>query len=236
MFDVIINNIPESITLGGFIIGLSGLFGKLLSSRLIEGYKTQSLKDIEGLKNVYQKDLRNLDEKFQLNLLKVENQLQISKSTYELLFDNKVSAYKLLVELRLKYFRYKNENAMVEEDPADAIEAFYTYFVQCKTLIEDNALYISPQLSIRYDEWMEKATKCFKQESTDGLEVHGLAYTQHENGENIHNAQFPARNALVNQTQELMENIFEQVNADLSIIRSVSNRPLETHQYSLQVV
>lgn len=232
MFDVIMNNIPESITLGVTITGLSGLFGKYLSSRLIEGYKKQSLKEIEELKSNYQKELRSLDERFQLNLIKVENQLQISKSTYELLFDNKVSTYKALVELRLKYFRYKNENAMVEEDPSDAIEAFYTFFVQCKTLIEDNALYISPELSIRYDKWMDEATKCFKQESTDGLEVHGLAYTQHENDVNVHNAQFPARNALVNETQELMENIFEQVNADLSIIRSVSNRPLETHQYS----
>lgn len=229
MFDVILNNIPESITLGGIIIGLSGLLGAFLSSRLIEGYKTKSLKEIEELKNDYHKELRSLNERFQLNLLKVENQLQISKSTYELLFDNKVSTYKALVELRLKYFRYKNESALVEEDGADAIETFYTYFVQCKTLIEDNALYISPELSIRYDKWMNEAIKCFKQESTDGFEVHGQANTHEENAMNVHSAQFPARNALVNNTQELMESIFEQVNTDLRIIRNVSNRPLETH-------
>lgn len=229
MFDVILNNIPESITLGGIIIGLSGLFGKFLSNRLIEGYKTKSLIEIEELKNDYHQELRSLNERFQLNLLKVENQLQISKSTYELLFDKKVSTYKALVELRLKYFRYKNESALVEEDPADTIETFYTYFVQCKTLIEDNALYISPELSIQYDKWMNEAIKCFKQESTDGLEVHGQAYTNEENAMNVHNAQFPARNALVNNTQELMESIFEQVNTDLRIIRNVSNRPLETH-------
>ena len=91
MFDVIMNNIQESITLGGIIIGLSGLFGKYLSSRLIEGYKTKSLKEIDELKCNYQIELRSLDERFQLNLLKVESQLQISKSTYELLFDNKTA-------------------------------------------------------------------------------------------------------------------------------------------------
>ncbi|MGR6862569.1 hypothetical protein ACU5EH_20865 [Aliivibrio salmonicida] len=232
MFDIIVNNLLESITLGGLMVSLSGLFGKFLSNRLIEGYRSKSLKEIEELKKEYQKELRSLDNKFQLNLLKVENQLQISKSTYELLFDNKVSIYKALSELRLKYFRYKNENALIEEDPADAIETFYMYFVQCKTLLEDNALYISPQLSIRYDKWMSEASKCFKQESADGLDVHGLAYTSHENMMNVYDAQFHARNALVNNTQELMESIFEQVNSDLGIIRRVSNRPLESRECS----
>ncbi|GLR04998.1 hypothetical protein GCM10007906_25860 [Vibrio hyugaensis] len=219
-------------TVGGVVIALSGFLSKFLSTRFIEGYKSKSLKELEKLKKEYQRELRDLDDKFQLNLLKVENQLQISKSTYELLFDNKVNTYRSLSALRLKYLRYKHENAMHEEDPVDAIETFYQYFVQCKVLLEDNALYISPELSVRYDKWMVKASKCFKQASIDGLEVHGLAYTEHENDMNVHDAQFPARNALVNDTQDLMESIFEQINTDLDIIRSVSNRPLENRKCS----
>jgi len=227
MFEDIFSHLPEALGLGAVIVGISGWFGKYLSSRLLESYKTKSLMDIEALKMQYQEELRSLDEKFQLKLLKAENHLQISKSTYELLFDKKVLAYKELMELRLKYYRFKNESVLVEEDPADAIEIYYTYFIQCKTLLENNALYISPELATRFSNWMVLATECFKQESIDGYEVHGLAHTNEENAQNVYFAQFPARNALVNQTQGLMEEVFEQIDIDLSAIRSLSSIPLD---------
>ena len=227
MIDTILNNIPETLTLGSVIVGGSAWLGKYWSSQLIEKVKSKSARDIESLRADYQKEIRVLDEKFKLEVLKFENHLQVSKSTCEIIFDKKVEVYGSLMALRNKYYRYKNESVMVQDDPLDAIETFYTCFMECKSILEDNSLYISEALSSLYDEWMDIAIKHFKQESVDGHEVHGMAYTDEENQQNIHDAQFSARNALVNDTQDLMEQIFNQINDDIRKIRCLVTLPLE---------
>ena len=232
MLDIFLKNIPETLTLGTVVVGVSAWLGKLLSSHMIEKVKSQSAKDIEDLRAEYQKEIRGLDEKFKLEVLKFENHLQVSKSTYEIIFDKKVEVYASLMTLRNKYYRYKNESVMVEEDPADVIETFYTFFINCKSILEDNALYISEDLSLLYDEWMGLAIKHFKQESVDGYEVHGMAYTDDKNQQNIHDAQFSARNLLVNDTQGLMEQIFAQIKDDLKKIRMLVSLPLETNAHN----
>lgn len=229
MIDIILKHIPETLTLGSMIIiGVSAWLGRFLSSSLIEKEKSNSAQNLADLRSDYQKDIRTLDEKVTLQVLKFENNLQVSKSTYEIIFDKKVAVYDSLTTLRDQYYRYKHEDAIKEEHPSDAVETYYTYFINCKSILEGNSLYISEELSLRYDQWMEQAVTHLKKASADGAEVNGKAYTDDENQQNIHDAQFPARNELVNNTQESMEKIFDQIKEDLRKIRLLVSSPLDT--------
>ncbi len=67
MIDTILNNIPETLTLGSVIVGGAAWLGKYWSSQLIEKVKSKSARDIESLRADYQKEIRVLDEKFGLD-------------------------------------------------------------------------------------------------------------------------------------------------------------------------
>jgi len=226
MTQLVVDNIIS--VLGGtslVVVGLSSWLGTLWSKRILNHEKLKMDKELQQIKDDNQAKLKSMEQDLLVELQKRDHYHQISKSTYEMNFDRKVKVYTDLLSLNQDFSRFKNESPMADEP--ESTEVYYKYFDRCKTLLESEKLYISSHLAKLYDNWYSTALPYLKKARVDGNAVHGLAYTNEENQDNIHEAQEPARYELVCETFKEMQAIFDQIEIDVASIRRIIELPMK---------
>ncbi len=93
-------------------------------------------------------------------------------------------------------------------------------------MLESNKLYISSELSNKYDFWHSKALPFLKEANVEGYHAHGKAYTEHENWKNIWAAQAPIFSKMISESLSEMLDIFEQIDRDIALIRDSIDSPI----------
>ncbi|UQA50956.1 hypothetical protein [Vibrio sp. ED002] len=202
-----------------FLKEISGLLGggATLLALFTLVWQSKSAKSLQILKEDGQKRLKKVENKLDQERVQREYQHQISKSTYEMIFERRISVYEELQSLKNKHYKYINESPLAKTE--DVIETSYTHFIECRRIIENNKLLISEDLSVLYEEWYELALPYFVKMGEDGFEAHYSSHDDARRAQDVYDAQFSSRNAIVDNTADKMDLVFVQVENDIRNIR-----------------
>jgi hypothetical protein len=197
---VVLEHIIATIGSASLIVtGLSAYIGKRISDRSNIFQKAAFDKDIQSIKHEHASSMLLIEKEIQVELAKKDRFHQISKGTFENALEGGI------------------------EDPTDE---FYSLFMRCRESLESNKLYISDELSNKYDQWHKKAAPFLKQANIEGFHAHGLAHTENKNNQNVWEAEAPILSEMIHATMEEMKSIFSQVDKDIILIRSNINAPM----------
>lgn len=227
----VLNNIIE--VLGGasvFITVLATFLGKIWSTKIIEREKVTLQQQLETVKTYHAKDLEILKSNFQVELIKRDQFHQISKSTFEQLFDKKIKIYTRLLSIQKEYDKFTKESGSCEFiDPTDTISSYYDLL---KKELEENRLYISNELSDKFDDWYVVASPFFQNidkvqyefqqgENTKKSEIESLQQAIRDEEEKI-------RRELISATYVQMSALMQQISKDIKEIRKSINTIQDT--------
>jgi hypothetical protein len=225
--EFVTNNIIE--VLGGaslLITSLSAYLGKLLAGKSLEREKGFIAKNLQLQKEAHSLEMKNIENKLQLEMVKQDQFHQISKTTFEKIFETKIDIYTNLLTLKIYFNKFYKESHDLEVGEDDPTDHFYSLFMKCREMLESNKLYISSELSNKYDQWHTKALPYLKQANVEGYHAHGMAYTERENWENVWEAQAPIFSKMIGESFTEMLGIFEQIDRDIALIRENINSPI----------
>lgn len=208
---------------GVVVTGLSTYLGKLLADRSLMREKASLDRELQYVKNTHTKELKLIEKELKLELSKKDQFHQISKSTYEKIFETKIYLYTGLLDLKVKFYAFCNESHVTEVD--DQTYDFYNLFSECRRSIESNKLYISEELSKKFDSWRDKAAPYLKEANLEGYRAHEWAPGSPDDYQNIIDAQSPVHAKMIMETMSEMEAIFEQVDIDVAKIRHKIDNP-----------
>jgi len=123
-----------------------------------------------GVATLLDSKLESVRSRLQKEISDRQNLNAISRPTFENIFSKKVEVYTELSKIGNEFARYKNESHELEHGDLfeDVTECFAGFFARCREVIEANKLYISSELSKRYDEWYGVAHPFYKQSVLDG--------------------------------------------------------------------
>jgi len=205
---------------GALVMGLSTYLGKLWADKSLlkeGGILKTKLKEME---NKHLMEIKLLEKALQLELAKKDQFHQISKTTYESLFDKKISIYSDLLKLKMDYDRFKNESGSFEY--IDPTNEFLSHFKLFKEKIEENRLYISNEISEKYDAWYKQAAPYFQR--IEEVEVSAYANQSpstkvEPSPQDIWENQEPIICELVSDTFEKMSQVISQIDSDVREIR-----------------
>lgn len=205
---------------GVLITGLSTFLGKLWSDKSLLREKARLTSELKEIENRHSMAIQLLEKELQLELIKKDQFHQISKTTYEKLFDKKIKIYSDLLQLKTDYDRFKNESGTFEY--IDPTEDFLSHFKLFKEKIEENRLYISNEISDRFDEWYKQAAPYFQRIE----EVAISAYAEpkfiagvESSPEGIWEDQEPIIRELISDTFEKMSLVISQIETDVKEIK-----------------
>lgn len=150
-----------------------------------------------------------------------QNLNAISRPTFERIFSKKVEVYTELSKIKNEFIRYKNEShePAVSDNFESVTNRFEGYFERCRNVIEINKLYISSELSEKYDVWYQLAYPYYQESEIDGYEVYSSSWGAAEDVANANFASLGALSAMIQETMPQMEAIFAQVDQDIACIR-----------------
>jgi hypothetical protein len=205
--------------LGGvsfMVTSLSSYLGKLLSDRSLMREKANFDKELQSQKERHSLEIELLNYKLKHELLKKDQFHQISKSTYENLFNKKVSVYSELIKLKNDYDKFSNESGTFEY--INPTIDFLTHFNLFKENIEENRLYITNELSDAFDNWYKKSSAYFQR--IEAVEFNLSTRSETIESDVIWLQQEPIIRDLISNTMSEMMVILDQINKDVSDIRS----------------
>lgn len=220
----VIDNILSVLGGAGVVVtALSTYLGKLLADRSLMREKGKLDRDLQRLKDDHAKELKLIETEFQLELLKKDQFHQISKSTYEKIFEKKIKIYTKLLDLKMSFKSLVEESHVTEVD--DPTYEFYPYFTECRAIIERNKLYITKELSQKFDHWLDKASPYFKKANLAGNQAHKDPCADQDRYQNIIDAQNPIHANLIIDTMDELQAVFRQVDEDVAKIRYKIDNP-----------
>ena len=220
----VINNIIT--TLGGtavIVTGLSTYLGKLFADRSLMREKATLDRELQYLKDTHTKEIKLIEAELQLELTKKDQFHQISKTTYEKIFETKISVYTSLLDLKVRFYSFCHESHVTEAD--DPTYDFYALFNECRKNIESNKLYVSKELSEKFDVWRDKASPYLKEANLEGYNIHEASSGRPDSYQDIIDAQNPIYSKMIMETMNEMNAIFDQVDIDIACIRNKIDNP-----------
>lgn len=192
------------VTLGGssaIVFGLSAWIGKIWANKLMEKDKTKYTKEIETLK-----------DELQTKMTKMEHFHKISEQTYQTLFNAKIATYNDLLYEKTEYYKILNEDEVFEMMDYPP-EVYYDFFIKIRKIIDKNRLYISNELSDKYDKLYFKIAPYIRKLGLD--EYHAEA-----NNMPIHDFQESTYHDMVSQTSKESSDMLDQIDIDVKQIKS----------------
>jgi hypothetical protein len=192
------------VSLGGssiIVFGLSSWIGKVWANKLMEKDKSKYNQEIEKLKN-----------ELQTKITKMEHFHQISEQTYQSLFNAKIATYNNLLYEKTEYYKIINEDEafeMMDYPP----EVYYDFFKKIRKIIDENRLYISNELSDKYDKLYYKIAPFIRKLGLDEY---------HADANNIHPQDFQEStyHDMVSKTSKEMSEVLKQIDIDVRQIKS----------------
>lgn len=186
-----------------------------------------------GIQAGFDVKLESVRSDLQRKISDRQNLNAISRPTFERIFSKKVEVYTELSKISNEFTRYKNESHEVEHGELfeEVTERFSGFFARCREVIETNKLYISAELAERYDAWYGVAHPYYKKSVLDGYEAHQNSDDDEEGKMKVYYSELGAISEMVNETMPQMEEIFAQIETDISRIRdyvelAVSTKPV----------
>ena len=225
--EFVTNNIIEVLGGAGVLItSLSAFLGKLLAGRTLQRERGVITSELQSQKDIHSLEITNIENKLQLEMMKQNQFHQISKTTFEKIFETKVEIYTNLLNLKIDFNKFYKESHELKVGEHDPTEHIYAMFMKCREMLESNKLYISPELSNKYDLWYSKALPLLQEANVEGYHAHGMAYTERENRQNICDAQNPIFAQMTIETLAEMLDIFVQVDRDIALLREHIDSPI----------
>jgi hypothetical protein len=192
------------VTLGGssaIVFGLSSWIGKIWATKLMEKDKSKYIKEIETLKN-----------ELQTKMTKMEHFHKISEQTYQSLFNAKIATYNDLLYEKTEYYKIINEDEtfeMMDYPP----EVYYNFFVKIRKIIDENRLYISNELSDKYDKLYYKIAPYIRKLELDEYHAEANNVPSHDFQENTYHD-------MVSNTSDELSEVLKQIDVDVKQIKS----------------
>lgn len=209
---------------GVVVTSLSVYLGKLLADRSLMREKASLDKELQHVKDSHAKEIRLIEKELQLELTKKDQFHQISKSTFENLFNQKIKIYAELLNILKDHDKFINESGSFEFiEPTDTI---FNHYSSLKKVIENNRLYISNELSDKFDEWYKEASPFLQKMDQVEYELHssrGANESDMDIAQSIWDEQQQISSNLVFETNEKMSLLIKQINLDVAKIRGVIN-------------
>ena len=192
------------VSLGGssaLVFGLSSFIGKIWANKLMEKDKSKYTQEIEKLKN-----------ELQTNITKMEHFHQISEQTYQALFNAKIDTYNKLLYEKIEYYKIINEDEAFEimDYPP---EVYYDFFKKIRKIIDENRLYISNELSNKYDKLYYKIAPFIRKLDLD-------EYYADANNVNSKDFQENTYHDMVSKTSKEMDELLKQIDVDVKQIKT----------------
>jgi len=125
-----------------------------------------------------------------------------------------------LLKLKTDYDRFRLENG--GSDFIDPTDEFLRHFNLFRRSIEENRLYISNELSDKYDDWYSDAASYFQKmdEVEFNVQAHSTEKSSYDTREIIWQEQEPIIQELVSRTFEKMATVIAQIEDDVKVIRN----------------
>lgn len=205
---------------GILVTGLATYLGKLLADRSLLKEKAALESLLQKAKSDHEMSIKMLEKDVRLELVKKDQFHQISKTTFENIFNKKIEIYSNLLKLKTNYERFRYESGSFDfVDPSDD---FLSHFNLFRKNIESNRLYISNDLSDKYDSWYLDAAQYFRkiEEVEFNISLHSFNGIESDYHEAIWSEQSPIISALVANTLSKMTEVIEQIEADVKQIRA----------------
>jgi hypothetical protein len=208
---------------GVVVTGLSAYLGKFLADKSLLREKSALETVIKNTQNEHQTSIKLLEKELKLELVKKDQFHQISKSTFENIFNKKIDVYSSLLIIKTNYDKFRYEDGSFEF--IDPTYDFLSHFKLFRKSIEENRLYISNDLSDKYDDWYLEAALYFRQleETEFNIQAHAGGTDNRVVNEEVWEAQEPINQNLVNNTIEKMALIIKQIELDVRKIRESVN-------------
>lgn len=220
----VIDNIISVLGGAGIVVtGLATYLGKLLSDKSLLREKVHLETALQNAQNEHQTSIKLLEKELQLELVKKDQFHQISKSTFENIFNRKIDVYSNLLKIKIDYDKFRYEDGSF--DFIDPTYEFLSHFELFRKSIEENRLYISNDLSKKYDEWyLEAAPYLRKLEEVEfNIQAHAGASEDKDLYHDIWSEQAPIIHDLVENTIEKMGLVIKQIDYDVENIRDSVN-------------
>jgi len=192
------------VTLGGssaIVFGLSSWIGKIWATKLMEKDKSKYTKEIETLKN-----------ELQTKMTKIEHFHKISEQTYQSLFNAKIATYNNLLYEKTEYYKIINEDEafeMMDYPP----KVYYKFFIKIRKIIDENRLYISNELSEKYDKLYYKIAPYIRKLGLD-------EYYAEANNVPSHDFQESTYYDMLSNTSDELSEVLKQIDIDVKQIKS----------------
>jgi hypothetical protein len=183
-----------------------------------------------GVQSWFDSKLESVRTDFLREINDRKNLNAISRPTLEKIFAKKVEVYTELSKISNEFTRYKNESHQLEHGDLfeDVAEQFSGFFARSREVIESNKLYISGELSLRYDEWYSSAHPYYKKSVLDGYEAHQNSFDDDDGRMRVYCSELGAISEMVGKTMPQMEAIFVQIDSDISKIRDYVELAVDT--------
>ena len=223
----VLDNIIAVMGGAGFIVtGFSTYLGKRWADSSLLKEKSHFATELKTLENNHKTAIKLLEKDLALELNKKDQFHQISKGTYENLFNKKIAVYTQLLKLKTDFDHFQHESGRFEYiDPTSDILSHFTLF---KEKIENNRLYISNELSDKYDNWYKQASPFYQKLETVEMEIKINAYSNENIApqavtQNIFHAQYPILEKLIHESYDKMNEVIEQIEEDVKSIKTSIN-------------
>jgi hypothetical protein len=220
----VIDNIISVLGGAGVVVTvLTTYLGKLLADKSLLREKKAIETALQNAQNQHQTSIKLLEKELQLELVRKDQFHQISKSTFENIFNRKIDVYSNLLNIKADYDKFYYENGSF--DFIDPTYEFLSHFKHFRKNIEENRLYISNDLSERYDAWYLEAAPYFRrlEEIEFNIQAHAGGTPEIEVDQDIWAEQEPVTQDLVNNTIDTMGLVIKQIEIDVKKIRSSVN-------------
>ncbi|WP_208638361.1 hypothetical protein [Vibrio splendidus] len=210
-------------------VGVSTLIGKHWFDKSLQKHKQAFEKDIKEsdannakkikeLDNKHAASMKALDEKHALEMKRTQRFFSISQSTFEKLFDKKLNVYNRLLMVSLEFKKFNSENGFNEVFEYQ-FDSCLNYVNILKKEIEDNRLYLSDSLVNDFNFWYVKAAPFYLRLDTIEINIRRNNSDNEHIGTIISEAQEEEIREMLIETNDALNNIFNQIEADASAFR-----------------
>jgi len=198
------------VTLGGstvVVFGLSSWLGKIWADRLMEKEKAKYTQEIEKLKH-----------ELETKIIKIEHFHQVSESTYQELFKKKIEVYNKLLHEKIEYFKIIHEDAGFELQDYP-LEVYHNFYSKTKSIINDFRLFISNELSDKYDELYFKTSPYIVKLGIEEYYVEMSQLSSEEAHYALDSKQQSIYREMITDTSKEMEAFLNQIDEDVKQLK-----------------
>jgi len=205
-------------SLGGasvIVAAFAHFLGKVWADRIAKQTTAKYNQEIEIIKSKNSIALEEFKRKSEAELKDREQFSGISKEVYQDFFKNRVSTYLKLLELKNSYISDMHEDFVTEETERWG-DAYYSSYVSLRKLMIERQLYLSNELERAFSELRMKASQYTKEaDMAEGYAIGGGANAMEADEERS-----PVHDKLAANTNELMKKVMDQIETDVSKLRS----------------